>query len=225
MRRTLTTACIVSLSAVLGCNSPAPINHGSGGSSGTGGGVGAGSGGSGGSGGVGGGSGGSGGGGGGSSGNPDGGNNCGVQNFKLTKSATPDLLIIQDRSGSMAMDAMGGMTTPSKWTSVTMGIEQVVGQVASVDWGLMMFASDDTCAAPTMPDVAPAANTAQAITTALGGTMPSSATPTTDTINNAVAYYKTLNDNHAHYLLLATDGLRSTAVSPTRRPACRPTIR
>ena len=70
-----------------------------------------------------------------------------------------------------------------------------------------MFAMDNQCGAPTMPDVAPAANTAAAITTLLGNTMASSSTLTTAAINNAVAYYKTLNDNHSHYLLVSTDGL------------------
>jgi len=35
-------------------------------------------------------------------------NNCGVQNFMLTKGGTPDLLIVQDRSGSMADPATSG---------------------------------------------------------------------------------------------------------------------
>src|SRR4051794_4963537 len=53
-----------------------------------------------------GGGGGSGGGGsGGGGGGPDGGGgdtNCGVQNFMLIQGSTPDLLIIQDKSGSMS---------------------------------------------------------------------------------------------------------------------------
>jgi hypothetical protein len=208
MRRTLTTAFIVSLSAALGCSNPT-INHGNGGGAGgTGGGVG-GTGGSAGSGG--GGSGGSGGGGGsgGMSGGPDGGNNCGVQNFMLNKTGTPDLIIIQDRSESMTdpPSTSSPPGTASKWTQVVAGLEQVLPQVTSVNWGLMMFASDDDCGAPTMPNVAPAPMTAAAIKTQLDGTMPTSSTPTTATINNAVAYYSTLKDNNAHYLLLATDGM------------------
>src|SRR5262249_43537062 len=69
-------------------------NRGNGGAGGSGGGGGGGSGGAGGSGG----SGGSGGGGG-------GGDNCGVQNFDLVQGAIPDLLIVQDKSGSMSDDA------------------------------------------------------------------------------------------------------------------------
>jgi hypothetical protein len=45
-----------------------------------------------------------------------------------------------------------------------------------------------------------------AIKSALDGASPDSLTPTTGAINNAVAYFKTLNDGNAHYLLLATDG-------------------
>ena len=135
MRRSLALTAIVSLSAALGCSNPVIHHSGDGGlGNGVGGGgaVDAGGGSGGGSD--------DGGASGGGNSAPDGGSNCGVQNFMLTKSGTPDLIIIQDRSASMNMDAMGGNTTPSKWTVVTQGIEQVLAQVTSVDLGL-----DDVC--------------------------------------------------------------------------------
>ncbi len=188
--------------AIAGCGT-SDIKHGSGGNGGTGGGGNGGSGG--------GGSGGSGGGGSGGSGG-GGGPNCGVQNFTLNKGGTPDLLIVQDRSGSMSMDANGGSTTPSKWTSITTAINQVVGQINTVDWGLLFFSPVmpnflNPCAVPSTPDVACGPNTASQISSAIAGTKPMSGTPTPEALNAAVQYFQGNNDGNAHYILLATDGL------------------
>ena len=194
--------------ALVGCGTP-NISHGPGGTGGNGNGSGGG-----GTGGGSGGSGGTGGGGGSGGGGADGGmNNCGVQNFMLVKGGTPDLLIIQDRSGSMSMDAMGGNTTPSKWTSITTAISQVVMSVTSVDWGLMMFPSTSGgggifggCSPPTTPDVPVAAMNGAAVSSALSAASPNGGTPTTATLNAAVSYLQGLSNMHTHYLLLATDG-------------------
>jgi uncharacterized protein YegL len=187
---------------VVGCGSP-DINHGGGGGTGgTGGGTGTG--GNGGAGGAGGG--GSGGGGGGG-----GGTNCGVEDFMLMKGGSPDLLIIQDRSGSMAMDVNGGSTNPNKWKSMTDALKQVVAAVTSVDWGLLMFPDAagggfNTCSVPSAPDVPIAPMNATPITTALTNASPNGGTPTGEAINAAVTYLKGVANNHTHYLLVATDG-------------------
>jgi hypothetical protein len=163
----------------------------------------------------GGGSGGSGGGGGsGGSGVPDGGLNCGVQNFMLTKSGTPDLLIVQDRSGSMKDPP--SMTSPpgtaSKWTQITAAINQVVGSVTSVDWGLLFFedpsgGSFGSCSVSSTPEVPCGANNAMAIGTAISGTTPGGGTPTPEAIAAGMQYLQGNTDGHQHYMLLATDGL------------------
>jgi len=137
--------------------------------------------------------------------------NCGVQQFMLVKGGTPDLLIIQDRSISMADDAndmsLPGLKDPkSKWMQTVPAIEQAVQNVTAIDWGLMMFATDGLCAAPTKPDVAVGAATGAAIKSALDTAEPDSLTPTTATINAAVSYFKGLSNGHDHYLLVATDG-------------------
>ena len=133
--------------------------------------------------------------------------NCGVQNFMLAKGPSPDLIIIQDRSGSMAQNATGGNGGTSKWTSVTTGLEQVVNSLTSIDWGLLMFSNNSSCGVGAKPDVTPGPNTGASITKVLNGAKPGGETPTTAAINSAVAYYATLNDARPHYLLLATDGL------------------
>ena len=184
--------------AIAGCGA-SDIKHGGGGSGGTGGGGNGGTGGSGGTGGTG------GTGGGGSD------NNCGVQNFMLQKGGTPDLLIVQDRSGSMDEDASGGMTTPTKWTSVTQAIEQVVGQVSTVDWGLMFFgpANGISCNVSSTPAVPCGANTSAQITSAIMATKPMGGTPTNEAVDAAVQYFQGNTDGNGHYILLSTDGLPS----------------
>ena len=188
--------------AVAGCGA-SNINHGlgTGGSGGSGGSDG---------------SGGSGGTGGGNTGGSGGSNNCGVMNFMLTKGGTPDLLVVLDRSGSMMESATGGLggTGPSKWSSMTAALNQVVGQVSTVDWGLLFFSpvtssSADDCSVPSTPDVACGANTASKITTAIGATKPGGGTPTPEALKAALQYFTGNSDGHSHYILLATDGLPS----------------
>ena len=166
--------------AVAGCGA-SNINHGGGGTGGTGGG---------GTGGTGGG--GSGGTGGGGGSDP----NCGVMNFMLTKGGTPDLLLVQDRSGSMAWAIDGSMNPPagqSRWEQVTAAIKQVVMQVSSVNWGLLFFSPETGgglgCSVPSTPDVACGMSTATQITTKINGTMPGGGTPTAEAIDAAVQYF------------------------------------
>jgi len=194
--------------AIAGCGA-SDIKHGGGGSGGTGGGGGTGgSGGTGGTGGT---------GGGGSD------NNCGVQNFMLQKGGTPDLLIVQDRSGSMDEDADGNnppTSGPSKWSAMTMAINQVVGQVTTVDWGLLFFSpvsggGIDFCSVPSTPDVACGASTASMISSAISGTKPGGGTPTAEAINAGAQYFASNMDGNTHYMLLATDGQPTCTDAPT----------
>jgi hypothetical protein len=137
----------------------------------------------------------------------------------LTHGVTPDLLIIQDRSGSM-MYPPDFTSTGSKWSQMTAAIEQVVQQISTIHWGLMMFpdasqaggglfGGGNACAVPAVPDVAPGANTATMIVSALQAAMPGGSTPTAAAINGAVSWFGAQTGPDAHnpqYLLLATDG-------------------
>jgi hypothetical protein len=145
--------------------------------------------------------------------------NCGVQNFMLMHGVTPDLLIIQDRSGSM-MDPPDMTSTASKWSQMTAAIEAVVQNISTIHWGLMMFpdasqsgggifGGGNACAVPAMPDVAPGAGTAPMIVSALMAASPGGSTPTAAAINGAVSWFGAQTGPDAHnpqYLLLATDG-------------------
>ena len=160
--------------------------------------------GSGGAGGGSGGAGGMGGGGGGGGGSPDGGTNCGVQDFTLDR-LPPDLLIILDKSGSMNDTPPAGGGT--KWDQVTAAIDQTVMSLdTQIRWGLEFFPSDAGCGVGSSVDVTVALGNAQAITSAIGGKSPGGNTPTRQAMLSGGAYLAGLGDPNPKYLLLATDG-------------------
>jgi hypothetical protein len=146
-------------------------------------------------------------------GGSDGGTSCVAQTLALTKKATPDLLIIQDRSGSMADPPQSGspVGTPSKWVDLSTGVPQATNAIGTVDWGLLFFTpvsgNGMTCAVPATPDVPCGAGTAAKISTAFAATSPNGGTPTTEAINAGMMYFQGTNDGNAHYMVIATDGL------------------
>ena len=141
-----------------------------------------------------------------------GGTNCAQQQVPLN-TVPPDILLVQDRSGSMANNSNdqtcpGGCGATSKWAQITTAIESVVTTTQnSVNWGLFYFNNGASeCGVNTNPAVPVASADAAQVVASLTATTPSGATPTAATVNNAVAYMKTLTDTNPKYLLLATDG-------------------
>jgi hypothetical protein len=203
-------ALVLTSSLFLACSST-DVQHGQGGGPGTGG-VGNGGNGGAGNGGNGGNSGGGGNGGStGGGGTGGSGGNCGVLNFMLTKSGTPDLLIVQDISGSMGdteNDTPPTGTQQSKWQQIRAGLETVVSQVTTVNWGLYMFPAQGFSlqCVNAQPDVPVAPNNAAAITAKLNATTPGNGTPTTDALKTAVTYLQGLKDGNGKFIVLATDG-------------------
>jgi len=166
-------------------------------------------------------------GGGGDVGPGTGGMSCGVSSTPVMPEP-PDILIVQDKSGSMTEDASGcccgagntnncgnGTCTGnsscganSKWSQVSAAMDTVVMTTqANVNWGLIFFASDNMCGVGSTPNVTIAVNNYMAISQAYANGNPTSYTPTESAMNAAVAYMKTLTDTNPKYLLLATDGL------------------
>ena len=140
--------------------------------------------------------------------------NCGQVNNPL-KVVPPDVLLIQDRSGSMDHDdndqsCRRGCGAASKWSEMTVAVTQVVTTTqATVNWGLKFFAdgSDaEACAVLPGVTVPVAPNNATAITTAIARTGPSTNTPTRAAIQAGTAYLMSLKDTNPKYILLATDG-------------------
>jgi hypothetical protein len=151
------------------------------------------------------------------------GNNCGVQNFMLNRGTIPELLIVQDRSGSMAEEPDGSIdfsTFPndpkSRWAQMIAAINQTVMNNSMIQWGLELFpdpnvnqATATGCEVPSTLNVPITANDSASIVSALNAASPGGSTPTTDAINKAVSYFTggpIDSDGHPKYLLLATDG-------------------
>jgi hypothetical protein len=140
---------------------------------------------------------------------PDG-SNCGLQQFGL-QNVPPDLLIIQDKSGSMANDVNDmrcrGMACVSKWSDVTTAIDMVVSETdTTIRWGLKFFANNNTCGVDAGAIVPIAPMNAMPIANAIAATMPGGSTPTRLAITSGVAYLQSLTDPNPKFILLATDG-------------------
>ncbi|HJZ87513.1 MAG TPA: vWA domain-containing protein [Polyangia bacterium] len=191
----------------LGCG-PTGTGSGSGGASGGGSGGRGGGGGTAGSGGGAGGSGGFGGsggsgGGGGIDNSPDA-MSCGMQDFTLQR-LPPDLLIVQDKSGSMNDPPSGGGA--SKWQQITTALSMsVVMSQAQIRWGLVFFPSDILCGTSSTPSVPVGPNNAGAVQSAIAGTSPGGATPTQHAVRDATSYLLGLADSNPRYIVLSTDG-------------------
>jgi len=125
----------------------------------------------------------------------------------------PDILIIQDKSGSMDEDdngtsCNGGCGATSKWTHLTTALSAVVQNTdMTVNWGLKYFSDSNPCSASGAPAIPVAPRSGAAVTTSIMGTRPGGNTPTRDAITSGAAYLATLTDTNPKFLLLATDGL------------------
>lgn len=139
---------------------------------------------------------------------------CGEQAFSMTRTI-PDVLIVLDRSNSMA-EASGGQ--PALWTSCRNAIYGITSSMESSIWfGLFVFPSTapplacdflpfGECTAPTAPMVEVGAKKAADIKAALVNLLTCGGTPTADTLTQAQAYLGKLTNKHPQYILLATDG-------------------
>jgi len=125
----------------------------------------------------------------------------------------PDILIIQDKSGSMNDDdndasCKGGCGANSKWEQLTTALTKVVQNTdMTVNWGLKYFSDNNACDASAAPAVKIGALNGAAVTASIMGTQPGGNTPTRDAITTGAAYLATLTDTNPKFLLLATDGL------------------
>jgi hypothetical protein len=139
-----------------------------------------------------------------------GGMTCGQTNVMIA-TLPPDILIVQDKSGSMDRNPSGNKCSTSgctKWAQVSTAIENVVMSTqANVNWGLKFFANDNTCGITAGAAVNVAANNYTPIQKAFSGASPGGSTPTETAIDSAAAYLGTLTDSNPKFLLLATDGL------------------
>jgi hypothetical protein len=135
---------------------------------------------------------------------------CGQTSVAI-QTLPPDVLILQDKSLSMADNTSGkSCSTPgcSKWSQVSSAVVDVVmATQANVNWGLKFFGNDNMCGVTAGADVIVAPNNYTAIDMAFQNTSPSSYTPTQKALDSASAYLATLTDPNPKFILLATDGL------------------
>ncbi|HEY2902179.1 MAG TPA: hypothetical protein VGL59_16475 [Polyangia bacterium] len=150
---------------------------------------------------------------------------CGMKTFGLQK-GTPDLMLVQDKSGSMAdmpdgtscaagrgrnpVPPAAGCATMAKWPQMTAAINQVVMQTqTTIRWGLKFFPDmgNDQCAVTAAPEVPIADMNAAAITAQIAATMPNGGTPTRTAVAAASMNLAMLPDTNPKFILLATDGL------------------
>jgi hypothetical protein len=141
---------------------------------------------------------------------------CGVTANPVMPSP-PDVLIVQDKSGSMANNdsdkgCNGAMTgncgNNSKWAQLTTALSNVITATDTVvNWGLKYFSDDNQCDASKAPAVAIAPMAGAAVVRSIQGTQPGGYTPTRDAITYGAQYLGMVNDTNPKFLLLATDGL------------------
>jgi hypothetical protein len=143
------------------------------------------------------------------------GGNCGITTNTINQQ-TVDLLLVLDRSGSMAYDIASSNNNcrapacTARWPTMTTSLNQVLAAATpGVQWGLKFFTSPrgSTCTVNAGADVGVGPTTAATIQSSIAGTSPGSQTPTTAAIKAAVAYFDTVKDGFPHFILLATDGL------------------
>ena len=141
---------------------------------------------------------------------PDGAN-CGAAQVGL-QNVPPDLLIVEDKSGSMGNDLMDvkcmrGAACVTKWSQVVPAISMVVMQTdTTIRWGLKYFANNGTCGVNPGAAVPIGMNSGAAIIASLGMTMPGGSTPTRLAVQSGADYLMTVMDPNPKYMLLATDG-------------------
>lgn len=129
--------------------------------------------------------------------------------------ATPDMLIVLDRSASMAPDVNDEMV--DRWKGSVSGVNSITSKLDDlIRFGLMTFPSDDDCGAGAV-EVPVGPQASSAIATKLAGHQPKGNTPTTESLKAAQAALNAIvvgpdEAPRAKYVVLVTDG----------EPNCRP---
>ena len=109
----------------------------------------------------------------------------------------PNMLIVLDASGSMS---------GQKWTDAKNAVSFILSNYGStIRWGLMLFASDGSCAAGVI-DVGVGDNTAATINTTIANNFKNSNTPTGASLNAANKYAGIHDSSRLNYVMLITDG-------------------
>jgi hypothetical protein len=128
----------------------------------------------------------------------------------------PDMLIVLDRSGSMALAPGFPPLGASKWSIMKTALENLTqSKQMNIRFGLSYFPTDDACGVSAGVDVPIDLNQAGAIATSLGNHSPNGNTPAHFGLQEARTTYAGLPVNSAgRYVLFATDGIPNCGGSP-----------
>ena len=132
-----------------------------------------------------------------------------------------DVLVVLDRSATMADDAngtscSGGCGADSKWSLLVSALESLVVANPQVNWGLAFYGGDDVCTVNPGVSVEMGPQTLDAIETAIAARPPgSSNSAATPAIFNASNYLTALPDLGPRYIMLVTDGREACSTDPT----------
>jgi hypothetical protein len=136
---------------------------------------------------------------------------CGTMDFDL-HSGPANVLLVQDRSGSMK-NPPNNQTTQSKWDLTTTAVKAAAMMTdSSVSWGLKTFPEGPTdgahkCLVTNVIDLPVAAMNAANLATTINATTPDGdGTPTGDAILVAFNYMKALTLPGQKFMVLSTDG-------------------
>jgi len=149
--------------------------------------------------------------------------NCGVKTLDL-KSGPGDLLLLLDRSGSMAdplsgadekPSPAGGMRAASKWDELVPALDTVITRTQGmIAWGLKLFPLPEACDVPAGVTVPLAFANHDQVMKAITANSPSAnggSTPTRLATSIGAAFLRGTQSSNPKYLLLATDGLPNCA--------------
>jgi hypothetical protein len=126
-----------------------------------------------------------------------------VRPIEVQEALPPDLLLVVDKSGSMD-DNVGGA---QKWGTMRSALGTTLSENSNtVNFGLMLYPTNDTCAAGSISTPV-SGNSGASINAALGSVSPDGGTPTHTSLQNALSYFQSTAVNpNGRFVLLATDG-------------------
>ena len=132
-----------------------------------------------------------------------------------------DVLVVLDRSATMADDAngttcSGGCGAGSKWSLLTTALQSLIAANPQVNWGLAFYGGDDACTVSTGAAVEVGPQTLDALEAAIAAAPPGGSNSAgAPAVFNAWNYLVALPVLGPRYIMLVTDGQESCATDPT----------